>query len=430
MPRPDKRQISLPEKAKPAKLTREMLFLAEQAAEGKLKVLPGKEWALHYPSDPHVRAEKLQGLLEGRYIAQEVAHDIKPDALFYNADDIESQGLEQVSARIRNLSAHITHYDYPRFAKFVENMRGREIPLDDLDAVYSGITQSRIQKKLLDAYGATGRKQMESALKGEARELLESTSHLPRSQKLLKALKANWLTEDLSLMTPAERDRIVAGLSGDERKLFEDLESSYRDYVQRGDEGGYKKLVENAKEGLPTIQKEIDSGEPSESMQQLERELEQFKDQAGLPGTPEDSAIPPDDEDEYHTPPPMPGESKEQRRARPIFEIEPPLDGYYISGRKSYFDIATKTWSKKKQLSPYDTPIAGQDRSRISGVLDRGLKSLPIPNGYALDASSLQFQGASVEVFRDQNGCFYLQAAGPTSFSVDFLKEPQQLRLF
>ena len=81
------------EKTPPPKLTREMLFLAEQAAEGRLKVLPGKDWALRYPAGAEDRAEKLQGLLEGRYTAQEVAHDIKPDALFYNAEDIEKQEI-------------------------------------------------------------------------------------------------------------------------------------------------------------------------------------------------------------------------------------------------------------------------------------------------------------------------------------------------
>ena len=112
MERPGQFRESPPqEKAKPSKLTREMLFLAEQAAEGRLKVLPGKEWSLHHPADQATRAEKLQGLLDGKYTAEEVAHDIKPDALFYNADDIEKEGLEKVSGRIRDLSAFITHYD-------------------------------------------------------------------------------------------------------------------------------------------------------------------------------------------------------------------------------------------------------------------------------------------------------------------------------
>src|SRR3989338_399806 len=245
MERPGQFRESPPqEKAKPSKLTREMLFLAEQAAEGRLKVLPGKEWSLHHPADQATRAEKLQGLLDGRYTAEEVSHDIKPDALFYNAEDIEKEGLEKVSGRIRDLSAFITHYDYPRFAEFVESMRGNDIPLADLDNLYSDVTQARVQKKVMDSYGHTGRKQMEDALRTEATNTIKNIGGLPRSEKVLKALKVNWLSEDMGLVSMEERDRVISELSGDERKLFESLQSSYREYIQKGDEGGYKKLTE------------------------------------------------------------------------------------------------------------------------------------------------------------------------------------------
>src|SRR3989344_4191525 len=411
------------EKTNKSKLTREMMYLAEQAAEGRLKVLPAKEWSLHHPADQATRAEKLQGLLDGKYTAEEVAHDIKPDALFYNAEDIEKEGLEKVSGRIRDLSAFITHYDYPRFAEFVEGMRGHDIPLDDLDNLYSDVTQARVQKKVMDSYGHTGRKQIEEALRTEADTIIESIGNLPRSQKVLKALKVNWLSEDLGLVGMAERDRVISELSGDERKFFEDLQSPYRDYIQKGDESGYKKITDTVREGLPKIQKEARSGEPSESMQELEKELEQYKEQAVPPGSPEDPAIPPEDQDEYHTPPPAHGESKEKMQERPIFEINPALGGYYASGRKSYYDIESKTWSKKKQLSAYNISVTGKDRSTISGTLDNGVKSLPLPTGYALDVSSLKAKGANVEIRRDQNGCFYLEVSGTGSFSIDFLSE-------
>lgn len=425
MRRPGEFPEPLPkDKTRPPKLTREMLFLAEQAAEGKLKVLPGKAWSLHYPADQATRAEKLQGLLEGKYTSEEVAHAIKPDALVYNAEDIEKEGLEKVSGRIRDLSAFITHYDYPRFAEFVESMRGHEIPLEDLDTLYSDVTQARIQKKVMDSYGHTGRRQMEEALRTETNNTIGSIGNLSRSQKVLKALKMNWLSEDLGLVATEERDRVVSQLSGDERKLFECLHSSYRDYIQKGDEGGYKKLTDTIREGLPKLQKEATSGEPSESMQQLEKELEQFKKKTVPPGAPEDPAIPPEDRDEYHTPPPAPGESKEKMQERPIFEIAPPLGGYYASGRKSYYDIDSKTWSKKKRLARYGASVTGKDGSTISGVFDSGLKSLPLPNGYALDVASLKFKGACPEISRDQNGCFYMEAKGPGSFSIDFQKEP------
>jgi len=426
-PRPPQFPESAPKiKVKPSKLTREMLFLAEQAVEGKLKVLPGKEWSLHYPVDSATRAEKLQGLLQGKYKAEDVAHDIKPDALIYNAEDIQKEGLEKVSGRIRDLSAFITHYDYPRFAEFVESMRGYDIPLEDLDNLYSDVTQARVQKKVMDSYGHTGRKQMENALRTEANHTIQNIGHLSRSEKVLKALKVNWLSEDMGLVSMEERDRVVSELSGDERKLFEELQFSYRKYIQNGDEDGYKKLTDSVREGLPKIQKEaqrLESDEPSESMQQLEKELEKFEEQAVPPGAPEDPAIPPEDQDEYHTPPPVSGESKEEMQVRPVFEIKPPLGGYYASGRKSYYDIDSKTWSKKKQLSPYTGSSLSGERSTISGALDSGLKSLPIPNGYALDISSLQFKGPRPEISRDQNGCFYIEAKGPGTFSIDFQKE-------
>jgi len=302
-------------------------------------------------------------------------------------------------------------------------MRGHDIPLDDLDNLYSDVTQARVQKKVMDSYGHTGRKQMEEALRTEADNTIESIGNLPRSQKVLKALKVNWLSEDLGLVGMEERDRVISELSGDERKLFEDLRSPYRDYIQKGDESGYKKITDTVREGLPKIQKEARSGEPSESMQELEKELEQYKEQAVPPGSPEDPAIPPEDRDEYHTPPPAPGESKEKMQERPIFEIDPALGGYYASGRKSYYDVESKTWSKKKQLSPYNISITGKDRSTISGTLDNGVKSLPLPTGYALDVSSLKAKGANVEVRRDKNGCFYLEVSGTGSFSIDFLTE-------
>lgn len=426
-PRPGQSIGSSPqEKVKSSKLTREMLFLAEQAAEGKLKVFPGKEWSLHYPVDPGIRAEKLQGLLQGKYKAADVAHNIKPDALIYNAEDIQKEGLEKVSGRIRDLSAFITHYDYPRFAQFVESMQGHDIPLEDLDNLYSDVTQARVQKKVMDSYGHTGRKQMEDALRTEASHTIQNIGGLPRSEKVLKALKVNWLSEDMGLVSMEERDRVISELSGDERKLFEDLQSSYRDYIKKGDESGYKKLIDTVREGLPKIQKEAERGKsdgPSENMQELEKELKEFKEQAVPPGAPEDPAISPEDKDEYHTPPPTPGESKEKMQARPIFEIDPALGGYYASGRKSFYNIDSKTWSKKKQLSPYSGSILEGDASTISGTLDSGLKSLPIPNGYALDISSLKFKGARPNISRDQNGCFYIEATGPGTFSIDFKKE-------
>ncbi len=412
-------------KALPLKLTREMLFLAEQAAEGRLKVLPGKDWALHYPAESEDRAEKLQGLLEGKYTAQDVAHDIKPDALFYNAQDLEKQGLENVSARVRDLSAFITHYDYPRFARFVESMRGRNIPIDELDRLYTEITQARVQKKVMDAYGYTGKKQIESALRNEADTVVQGIQNLPRSQKVLKALKTNWLSEELGLVAPDERDRVISELSGDERRVFESLQSSYREYIQRGDENAYKELIKTIQEDFPKIQKQIETGQPSESMQELQKELEEYQDRATQEQHAGDLAAAPDEQDELYTNLPETRETGAEREKLIFFEITPPLNGYYHSGVKSYYDIDKKTWRKNKQLIQYNGRIDGKTRHTIKGTTRGGLKAIPIPGTYAIDYESLQYTGSTPEIFRDQYGCFYIKTDGACDFHIDFLHEPQ-----
>ncbi|XOU94847.1 MAG: transglutaminase domain-containing protein [Candidatus Kerfeldbacteria bacterium] len=412
------------EKPQSVKLTREILFLAEQAAADKLPVLPGKEWSLRYTVDQESRSEKIQGLLEGKYTAEEVASDLRPDALIYDIQDLEESGIEAVSARIRDLTAYISNYDHERFAKFIEGMKGKDIPLEQLDTLYNEVTQARVQKKVMDAYGRTGRHQIESSLSDESRRTIKEIGDLSRTQKVLKALKANWLHEERDLISMDERDQIVSQLSGDERKIFEELQESYRDYIQRGDESGYKNLIDTMQDGLPQLQQEVDSGESSESMQELDEELEQFMEDAVPPSSPEDPAIPPDDNDEYHTPPPGP-ESKEEMLVKPIFEIKPPLGGYYAAGRKSYYDIDNKTWSKKKDITEYSSSLDSEKRTSLSGYLDAGLKALPLPNGFGIDASSLKFEGGSAKIFRDQNGCFYIEADSNGLFSLDFIQESE-----
>lgn len=419
-----------PAAAPQKKHTREKLFLVEQAATKNLRVLPGGEWALHYPGGGGERAEKLQGLLDGRYKPEEAAAALKPDALIYNTGDLDTHGLEHVSARVRDISARIGHYDYERFANFVASMAGKDADLETVQNLYDGIAGSRIRKKMLDSFGATGRQQMETALRNEAENIPAGLEAMPRAQRILEALKIDWLCEDLQFARSEERDSAHGKLTKAEEKIVEELSGAYRAYVQKGDPQAYTDLVTGIRNELDALQSEP---EQSASMEQLEEELEQYKEEVGPPGTPEDPAIPPEDSDEYNTPPPpLPGETKEQAKSRPIFEITPagtskgPMIGEYCSGRKSYFDIDRKTWSKRKKLTPYSAALQGEERQTISGTVDSGLKSIPIPNNYALDTSSLQFSGARPDILRDQNGCFYIQTSGDCTFSVDFLKEAPQ----
>ena len=90
---------------------REVVSLAEQAATGGLKVVPGKEWALHYPKDGEYRTAALWGLLVGTVTPEDVLSDLKPDALVYNVEELRQGGLEAVSGRIRDVTERVKQKD-------------------------------------------------------------------------------------------------------------------------------------------------------------------------------------------------------------------------------------------------------------------------------------------------------------------------------
>ena len=94
---------------------REKLFIAEQASEFGIKVVPGKRWGLYYSQDESDRKRLLQGVLEGKFHIGEIASVLKPDALIYDASDLVEKGLDEVTGRIRDISANINHFNYLEF---------------------------------------------------------------------------------------------------------------------------------------------------------------------------------------------------------------------------------------------------------------------------------------------------------------------------
>ncbi len=421
----------------PKRSLRDLPLLAEQSASYGVKALPSHKWAMHYPERDSVRQEKLQGLLEGKYKPEEVAPLLRPDAITYDIKDLEKEdGYHVVSSRIKQASAKAAYYNHQRFAEMVAGMTGKAIDVETIQTVYDGIAQSRYAKAMLDAYGQTGREQMETALRTEAAEIRDIFDSLQPVERVLNALHTDWLCEDAHYIRTDQRDEILNKLTLSERELYNKLVGTYREYVQSGEKLAYDSLVGRVKDTIPQFKPEPRPTEPQESgdemspeMKDLMKEIDPFMDQVGPPGTSGDPGISLEDQDEYHTPPPTQGETKEKKEVQPLFEITPsgkstgPLLGNYCSGRKSYYDIQTKTWSKKKKIVSYSNAIKGDQRQTISRTMPGGLESIPIPNNYALDPSSLKYKGTQPQIYRDQNGCFYIKSAGQCSYSIDFLEE-------
>lgn len=422
MPGPES-QSYIPSPNIPREQIRDVLYLAEQASGAGLKVFPSDQWGLHYPVDANGRSALIQALLKGETVDGEPVNQLRPDALLYNISDIGALGTTGMGVRIRDLSVHVGQYDYQKFVSFLSGMAGVEISVSTAQEVYNAVAQDRTRQKMLDSYGFTGKRQVLDLLKAEAAEDTANLADMSRQDKILTGLSMEWLSQDLSAVSVEERENFFQQFSEEERQLVGDLAESYRKYVKMGKEDDFKSLVGALKDKIDQFNEPDQVVQPEDTLDsELKEELADYLDKIGPPGTPEDSAIPPDDQDEYHT-------SSETVKPGIFFEITPagtsekPLIGYYASGRKSYFDIDSKTWSKQKATSPYDQVIDGDARQTISGKIDGGLKAIPIPAGYAIDVASLKYSGAQPMILRDQNGCFYIQGSGESTFSVDFLKE-------
>lgn len=429
-------RLAGPESASISKeFLRQHLYLAEQAAVGGIPVVPGEGWALHYSADPSARAAILQGLFEGTIEPAQAAATLKPNGLIYDVRELEAKDLSSMLAKVADITAKVNYYDYERYTQFVANMNGTGIDAQTADAIYDRIAQSRIRKVLLDSYGYTGRQQTTEAMRQEATQVIANFPNLPSGERILEALKLNWATADLMTVSRTELEKIITKLDPVEKAVFEAVKDPYRQFVQAGTAESFDKLTIAVKSSLETPQEkeeEVESEDQEREGQKTEmkdytKDLNKEKKKVGPPQTPKDPAIPPDDKDEYKT-------SKEKSKEGVYFHITPsgtstaPLLGYYAAGRKSYYDIKTKTWSKKKDVTSYKTSVTGDEKQTITSatkIAGGNLKALPIPNGYTLDAASLRYQGSKKppEFFRDQNGCFYIKASGACTFSVDFLKE-------
>jgi len=406
---------------------REVNLLVDQGRASGIPVVPGKDWAVHYPQNGEPRNRYLEDLLSGQQEPGGGAEILRPDGIVFDLNAVREEGFSVASDQLRDLTTRVQYTNYEELARFVSAMRGHVGTPQEAEALFSQLAHSRIQQSALDAYGGTGRRQLSNVL---AKESVDVTGTTP-FQRVLSALRADWLvSKQQGGIT--QRGQITQSLSGSERALFEQLLPTYQSYVESGSQVAYETLVHAVQENLHV---QMPDG-PSQEMQELDQELEPYKEDAVPPQTPGDTAIPPEDEDEYITPEPQPFEKEgSQERPKPLYEIRPagtstkPLVGYYASGRKSYYDRARNVWSKQKQCIPYNGVVNGSARWVISGKVDAHIQALSLPVGYAPDARTLRSQGGSVRLLRDQTGCFYVEADNQTSFSVEFLREETPLVL-
>ena len=107
-------------------------------------------------------------------------------------------------------------------------------------------------------------------------------------------------------------------------------------------------------------------------------------------------------------------------------EISPHLKGYYSADRKNRFSHKSLLeWDYDTQYSPYakNSEFKGEKHTISGTIKGIGIKSIPVPNEYALDISSLTYSGDKPKILRDQNGNFFFQIQKECTFSIDFYHE-------
>ena len=103
-------------------------------------------------------------------------------------------------------------------------------------------------------------------------------------------------------------------------------------------------------------------------------------------------------------------------------EIYPPFLGYYVQGKKSYFDRRTNIRSKKKELSDIEHHIPeGTTTYTYAGIVNAGITAVPLPDTALPDTASICFNGIHAPIFKkDQNTCIYIVSKTQQYVSFNF----------
>jgi hypothetical protein len=102
------------------KYAQEITEIARYAEDaGKIRAVPGSEWAVHYDTPAPERAKIIQELMDGTASAAD-AERCKPSAIIYDVNDIERIGVEKVCGSIYERASVVHQFkpdDLTEFAR-------------------------------------------------------------------------------------------------------------------------------------------------------------------------------------------------------------------------------------------------------------------------------------------------------------------------
>jgi hypothetical protein len=370
--------------------SKEIAALHEQSTP-ELEIIPSDRWAIHYQNGPDARQVAMESLLSGSVESSTEVPNLTPDALLYDQQEIADRGMTPVQQKIQDITTSVENYDYDQFARFLTQMQGTDITPELAESFYSRIMRPRIQRVMLDTYPTGERERALREIEQQTASLAKDIPLRTGMEKILDVAQTIMVGDDPRFTNYTQTFTPEDLLTAEDVSVYQQLVDAYGKYAEK-DLPSYARLVQV----IHDYYQQPHDEEPSFSQ------------------------APSDDTSEY-TPP-------KENTPRLLFEIKPkekdtrPLKGYYADGKHSYYNPATKKWDKRRQEQHYTTHIEGAGRQTIRGEVGADLTAIPIPDGHAIDMSSLDALGGA-KIFRDQNGCFYIHMASPGIFAIDFLPE-------
>lgn len=196
---------SLPDPNVDREKAREMERLEKKHSKPDLQILPHDEWALHHPNGSDARDAAIDGVLNGSVTPDDAIPDITPDALLYRADDIDERGFDAVDHQVMDAVKGIEEYDFERFAKFLEEMRGK-MSREEAERIYGAIANDRARHAMLEDYDAQNRQRILNQTEQTAQHINDALPQLEGMDEIIAAAKGNYYQEsDLVILSPTCR---------------------------------------------------------------------------------------------------------------------------------------------------------------------------------------------------------------------------------
>lgn len=391
-----------------------------------IKVLPGKEWGVHY-RNPEKRNEILNAVLSGR-LAPDKADitELTPAGISYRLQDTAAIGLDSMVGQVRDTANFYKHFDYRGFLDFLAGLSGRDVDLETATRLFNSIGRSRVQSELLRTLGTTGKNQLKSSLRHET-ETLTQAGNIGRIESLLELLKARWLAKQ-GIINPADTAKFEKKAGAEIAALADELDEAYLDYVQKGDTGAKKKLADKVRGSFTEIKKQAQADQLDDFVDDMTKNYDE---------------LPPDKQDEinqaFNNYQPPSGDTlpeakdtqdlsmsemqdvPEGEKVDPLYTVEPPLTGLYQGQIYGNFNPAQLEWETSFNLQSV-TPANAPSEHLMCGKKINGGSTVVIyvPRNYVPVSIP-----KGLQILKDQNGTYYLRNNGntPVQYEIGFSRQ-------